>query len=138
MRVVIDTNDFISALIGRAYRDKLTSILTNPVVEVIADTTLITELEEVASRPKFRKCVSPDAVDLFMATLRARLMIIESTTVVIDSPDPDDNYLLALSVDAQADYLITGDKKHLLALSPYRGIPIIRLQTLIDLLPPTP
>ncbi len=43
-----------------------------------------------------------------------------------------DNYLLALAVDAGADYLITGDKKDLLALNPYRGVQVIRLQALPD------
>ncbi|MEZ0538896.1 putative toxin-antitoxin system toxin component, PIN family [Fibrella arboris] len=128
----MDTNDFISALIGKSHREKLAIVLENPAIERFADDTLLTEIREVASRLKFQKYVSPETVDLFIATLTPRLSVIKSTTLVTDSPDPDDNYLLALAIDAEADYLVTGDKKHLLALSPYRGVPIIRLQMLID------
>ncbi|WP_420148756.1 putative toxin-antitoxin system toxin component, PIN family [Spirosoma sp.] len=55
MRIVIDTSDFISALIGKKHRDKLTIILNNPGIELFADENLLTELSEVAYREKFRK-----------------------------------------------------------------------------------
>lgn len=134
MRIVVDTNDFISALIGRQHREKLKTILNNTDIDLFADENLLTEISEVANREKFRRYVKPGEIAIFLAAISARLTIISPTTVVTDSPDPDDNYLLSLAVDAQADYLITGDKKHLLALSPYRGIPIIRLQSLLDLI----
>jgi len=40
--------------------------------------------------------------------------------------------LLALALDSRSEYLITGNKKDLLALDPYRGIQIVRLQEFID------
>lgn len=133
MRLVIDTNDFISALIGKKHREKLGIILGAVNIDLFADANLLSELTEVASREKFRRYVTPDEVALFVAAISARLTIISPSTIVTDSSDPDDNYLLSLAIDAKADYLVTGDKKHLLALSPYRGIPIIRLQTLLDI-----
>ncbi|MBD2751763.1 putative toxin-antitoxin system toxin component, PIN family [Spirosoma validum] len=69
---------------------------------------------------------------LFLEAIQARLTIINPTTIVTDSPDPDDNYLLSLAIDAQAEYLITGNKNDLLALRPYREIQIIRLQAFLD------
>ncbi len=134
MKIVIDTNDFISALIGKKHREKLGILLNNLSVDLYADENLLTELAEVAGREKFRRYVTSDEVALFVAAISARLIVINPTTTINDSPDPDDNYLLSLAVDAQADYLITGDKKHLLALSPFRGIPIIRLQNLLDII----
>ena len=134
MKIVVDTSDFISALIGKKHRNKLKLVLDHPDIELFANETLLTELSEVAYRDKFRKYVTPTAIALFLDILKARLTVITPTTVVTDRPDPDDNYLLSLAIDAQANYLITGDKKHLLALSPYRGIQILRLQAFIDLL----
>ena len=78
--------------------------------------------------------MTADEIALLLEVIQARLTIITPTTVVTDSPDPDDNYLLSLAIDAQAEYLITGNKIDLLALSPYRGIQIIRLQMFLDLL----
>jgi len=45
---------------------------------------------------------------------------------IADSPDPDDNKFLEVAVECDADYLITGDKKHLLPLHPYRNIQILQ------------
>lgn len=133
MKIVIDVNDFISALIGKKHREKLNVILSDSAIELFADQNLLTELANVARRAKFRRYVTPTDVDLFIEVIRARLTLISPVSVVTDCPDPDDNYLLALALDAQADYLITGDKADLLAMNPYRGIQIIRLQTLLDI-----
>lgn len=81
MRIVIDVNDFISALIGKGHRRKLEAVLTNPTVEIIADEQLLTELIEVAQRDKFRKYVSTDEIALFLDVLRLRLTITSTTSV---------------------------------------------------------
>lgn len=51
-----------------------------------------------------------------------------------ESPDPDDNFLLSIAYDRQADYLINGDKSDLLSLGSIKGIQIIRLDDLIILM----
>lgn len=132
MKIVIDTTDFISALIGKKHREKLNIVLSDPDNELFADEKLLAELTEVAYRSKFRKYVTPEEIALFLDVIKARVTIIFPTTKVTDSPDPDDNYLLSLAVDAGAEYLITGNKNDLLALSPYQGIQIIRLQEFLD------
>ncbi|RYF70599.1 MAG: putative toxin-antitoxin system toxin component, PIN family [Cytophagaceae bacterium] len=81
-----------------------------------------------------KKYISREDTALFLEIVRLRLTIITPTTVITDCTDPDDNYLLALAIDAKADYLITGDKADLLVMSPYRGVPIVRLQTVLDIL----
>ena len=48
--------------------------------------------------------------------------------------DPKDNMVVATAVAAKADYLITGDRKHLLHKKEYQGIPIISARSFIDLL----
>jgi predicted nucleic acid-binding protein len=41
------------------------------------------------------------------------------------SPDPADDFLLALSEAGNADYLVTGDKSGLLALTNHKGTKIL-------------
>jgi len=41
------------------------------------------------------------------------------------SPDPTDDFLLALSEAGKADYLVTGDKSGLLALRRHKGTQIV-------------
>lgn len=134
MRVVIDTNDYISALIGRKHRLKLEKVLFDERVEVFADETLLHEIKEVAYRDKFRKYVRIADVDSFIENLKLRLTLIITVSKVNVSIDPDDDFLLALALDGQADYLMTGDISHLLSLKTFNGIFIIRLDSFLAIL----
>ena len=55
MKIVIDTNDFISAMIGKKHREKLSEVLKREDIEIFADDNLTAELEDVAYREKFKK-----------------------------------------------------------------------------------
>lgn len=132
--VVIDTNDYISALIGKSHRLKLETVLLDERVQVLADLTLLNEIKEVAYRDKFRKYISIEEVDLFIESLKLRLIPVNTLSKVQASPDPDDDFLLALAQDGNADYLLTGDKSDLLALGSFNGISIIRLNSFLDIL----
>ena len=134
MKIVIDTNDYISAIIGKKHREKLSIVLKRSDIEIFADENLIAEIKDVGYRNKFRKYVSIEEVDIFIEILRKRLTFINPISVVTDSPDPDDNYLLALALDSKSEYLITGDKQDLISLNPYKGIEIIRLYQFLEIL----
>jgi len=54
---------------------------------------------------------------------------------ITGSSDQDDNMILELAVASQASCIITGDKKHLLTLHPFRGIPVLSAASIIGLLP---
>jgi len=41
------------------------------------------------------------------------------------TPDPDDEMILECALAAEADYIVSGDKKHLLPLRRFRGISIV-------------
>ncbi len=134
MRVVIDTTDYISALIGKTHRDKLERILLDENIQILSDITLLEEISEVAYREKFRKWVTIADVDQFISSLKRRLKPIIVTSIVEASPDPNDNFILALAKDGQADYIVTGDKPGLLILGSFEGIPILRLQAFLNII----
>jgi predicted nucleic acid-binding protein len=48
--------------------------------------------------------------------------------------DPEDNYLLAMAVVGEAEYLVTGDKSDLLALERHRGTHLVTVQQLVSTL----
>jgi uncharacterized protein len=136
MKVVIDTNDFISAMIGRKHLEKLSRVLVNNNVEIFGEEKLITEIRNVGYREKFRKYISINDVDLFVETIKLRLTFIETKTEIFDCNDPNDNYLLSLAVDSDSQYLITGDKKDLISMNPYKGINIIKLHEFLEIMDP--
>jgi putative PIN family toxin of toxin-antitoxin system len=41
------------------------------------------------------------------------------------TPDPGDEMILECALAAEADFIVSGDKKHLLTLREFQGIPII-------------
>jgi putative PIN family toxin of toxin-antitoxin system len=134
VKIVIDTTDYISALVGRTHRAKLERILLNNDIQILADITLLEEISEVAHREKFRKYVTIEEADQFISALKRRLKPVLVTSFVEASPDPNDNFILALAKDGEADYIVTGDKRGLLDLGSFESIPIVRLQLFLDII----
>jgi uncharacterized protein len=56
------------------------------------------------------------------------------TTLTASTADPDDERFIECAVAAQADYLVTGDKGHLLALKQAGGVTIIAAAAFLSLL----
>lgn len=110
IRVIIDTNIWISFLIGRRMSN-LMRLLTRMEVQLIFSDELLNELHEVAKRPKFLK--------YFSSTVQSKNLIdfLRSIGELVSLPnnipnrcrDAKDDYLLELAINANADFLITGD-----------------------------
>lgn len=126
MRIVIDTNLWISALISASTRGRLEFFLANAHFVILADSNLISELTEVAARPKFSRYVSADQIAVFLGILQERLYFIEANSIVQVCRDPNDDYLLAICKDGKADVLVTGDKD-LLSLFKFEQTMILSL-----------
>lgn len=68
------------------------------------------------ARPKFRRWISIELPSEFIAGIaEAAVMVDDPAGLPGLSPDPDDDYLIALARTATADYLVSGDH-HLLDL----------------------
>jgi predicted nucleic acid-binding protein len=67
-----------------------------------------------------RKCVAWPAA---LAESAELVFPVERTTGA--TSDPDDEMILECALAAEADFIVSGDKKHLLALRQFRGIPIV-------------
>lgn len=91
---------------------------------------LLDELQEVARRDKFRRLFNEDALQELLNNLDEHCDFVNVTSQVAACRDVDDDYLLALSRDGGAHYLLTGDKD-LLSLENFEGI---RICTLTDFL----
>jgi uncharacterized protein len=78
--------------------------------EMITCPTLLAELERVLLRPKFKPYVTTPEARAFVALLR-RLSCVEPDPEVTTglTPDPGDDYLLALASAAGAHFLVSGD-----------------------------
>jgi putative PIN family toxin of toxin-antitoxin system len=134
MRVVLDTNILISALI--------TSV--SPSAQVLALwrsrrfdlLTCAQQLEEFARAtryPQVRARLLPTVAGALLNRVRDRAMVLENLPKLDIAPDPDDNYLLALAEAGEAQFLVTGDKP-LLGLKRHKSTRILTPAALLELL----
>ena len=126
MRVVIDTNIWISFLIGKSLAGLTDAIITNR-VQVLFSDDLFSELHEVLQRPKFKKYFSSTAIEQLLVLLYEKIAWVNVEDEFNDCRDKKDNFLLNLSVSGHANYLITGDTD-LLVMNPFHGVEIVSYQ----------
>ena len=71
---------------------------------------LLSEIQDVTARPKFIKYFPSKDVDSLLEFLQLIGESVNPKQSVQLCRDEADNYLLALAIEANADYLVTGDQ----------------------------
>lgn len=132
MRVILDTNVFLSALLSRAGAPaKLLEAWEQGKFTLVACPQLIEELLEVAARPFFRSRLIYGAAELFAAGIRDFSFYCEELPPDPPAPDEKDAFLLALAEASQADFLVTGDKA-LLSLKNHKSTRVVTAATMVE------
>ena len=123
MRVVVDTNVFVSA----ALKDKSAPALAVHLVArrgmMLKSAATERQLFEVLDRPHLAPLIASAARD-WLARLLAAAEMVAITERIVACRDPTDDKFLELAVNGRADFIVSGDAD-LLVLNPFRGIPII-------------
>jgi uncharacterized protein len=130
MRVVVDTNVFVSA----ALKDKsLPAIVVRRVEQhgiLLKSTATEGQLFEVLDRPYLRPLVSP-ATSAWFKKLLANAEAVTIIKNIVACRDPTDDKFLDLAVNGKADFIVSGDAD-LLTLNPFQGIRIISPATFVQ------
>ncbi len=108
-KVIIDTNLWISFLIGKELQN-LKALIINEKIRLIVTDQLIDELEIVTSREKLKKYFDQDKVAELIVLLNIVSEKVRIRKIEQICRDPKDDFLLALAKESKADFLITGDK----------------------------
>lgn len=109
IKVIVDTNLWISFLIGRKL-SCLLSLLSHPNFELVVSQELLDEIREVSSRPKLMKYFSQEQIALLLDFMSEETLSYQLENITLRCRDPKDDYLLELAIVSKADYLVTGDK----------------------------
>lgn len=135
MRIVLDTNILISALISSASSPsaQLLALWRTRKIVVITAAQQIEEIARVTRYPQVRARIVPALAGRLVNRLRDVAIVVEKLPQLDVSPDPDDNYLLALAEKGQAQFLVTGDKE-LLSLKQHKSTRIITPAAMIETL----
>ena len=129
MRVVIDTNLYISALMFGGLPGVLFDLMLAKSFETVVSPVLLDELEEKLCR-KFE--MSREDAVLIRAKITGVATVIEpSETLHVIERDPDDDRVLECAVSGKADVIISGDRD-LLDLHNYQGIPVMRVREFLN------
>jgi putative PIN family toxin of toxin-antitoxin system len=111
MRVILDTNVFISALMnpkgtpGLIYAAWLAGTF-----DLVTSDAQLAELKRVSRYPRIRKLLTPYRVSELIAFLK-RGEVLKKLPPTPEIADPDDRFLLAMAIAGNADYLVTGDHR---------------------------
>jgi putative PIN family toxin of toxin-antitoxin system len=129
MRIVVDTNIFVSAAIKQT---SLPAIALHQAAErgtLLKSAVTEAQFREVIVRPYLASLIRPQARD-WVTHLMATAEAVTITAHVTACRDPTDDKFLDLAISGRADLILTGDKD-LLILNPFRGIPIIAPVTFV-------
>lgn len=117
MRVVLDTNIFVSALISESGTPaRLVGAWLGERFTLVSHALQLDELRDVTRRPALRPLIRPAAAGYLVNRIALKADMPGPLPPVERSPDPKDDFLLALCDAGRADWLVTGDKHDLLAL----------------------
>ena len=135
MRVVLDTNVLISALLlENSPPARLVTAWRRGAFTLLSAELQFEELRRATRYPRIRERLRPALAGSLVNELKGVAEIVETLPSIDLSPDPYDNFLLAIAAAGQPDYLVSGDRRGLLDLERHGGCRIVTARVLLEAL----
>ena len=129
MRIVLDTNVVLSALLWRGTpHHLLATIGQRSSIQLYSSTALLEELADVLTRPSATKrlaLIGRSAREVLADFVEAIELVEPASVPRVVVGDVDDDQVIAAAIAARADLIVSGDRKHLLPLGSHQGIDIV-------------
>lgn len=123
MKIVCDSNVILSAIVFGGVPKDIMDLARSGTFDLYLSPAILVEVARILGE-KFHWARSD--VERIIRNLNASYTLIyPKQEVTVIKIDPSDNAILACALAAKANYIITGDKKHLLPKKKFRGIPIL-------------
>ncbi len=133
MKVVLDTNVLISALIKTGKPKRLLRKVAERKALVLSK-SILDEFVKVAQEDKIRKYVEEEDIAVFLSFLRTFAAVVKvSSKFSVVKEDPDDDVILRTAYDAKATFIVSGDM-HLLSIKKFGGIKIVTIDEMLRLI----
>jgi putative PIN family toxin of toxin-antitoxin system len=133
MRCVLDTNILISGLISSAGPPgRILNAWVDGQFTLISSEEQLREFRRASRYERVAPYITPSEAGTLVNAIRTLADLVDRLPVVNLSPDPHDDYLLAMAKAGKAHYLVTGDKPDLLALTKVGSTRIVTAATFVQ------
>lgn len=131
LKVVVDTNVFVSAAIkSHGAEATLLNLVADRQLRLWVSDTILNEYRTVLRRPRL-KLKTARAENLLRLGVNEGVLAIATVRLSV-SPDESDNRFLECAEAAEADYLVTDNKRHF--PDRWKGTRIVNARELLDIL----
>lgn len=124
IKVVLDTNVIVSALHFGGNPDKVLSLANEGVIELLISPFILDEVSEVLRRQFGWD--NKEIKNALAAIKEIATLIQPAHKISIIKEKDSDNCILECAVSGRADFIVSGDTKHILPLKEYLGIKILK------------
>ncbi len=132
-KVVLDTNVVVSAhLKAGGLEAFVLDLALASKLQLYVSPDILAEYEEVLRRPRFR--IDSKKVTQSLRLIKKRAKSVKPMLTLSVSPDPADNRFLECAEAANANYLVTGNRRHFPAK--YRNTLVVNARQLIEIITP--
>jgi len=123
VRVVFDTNIYISAILTPGKAREVLELARKREIQLLISEAILAEIERIL-RIKIQR--SDFEIALILKGIRSISTFVSPfLKLSIIKEDEPDNRILECALEGKAQYIISGDKRHLLPLKEFRGIKIL-------------
>jgi uncharacterized protein len=127
-KAVFDNNVIVSAIVFGGIPRTCLDLARSEELQLYTSPTLLKELARVLSK-NFSEDFSPlDIEELLKGLLQFITVVIPTAEINMITSDPTDNRILEAATQAEVDFIVSGDKKHVLPLREYKGVRILSPQ----------
>lgn len=142
MRVVIDTNVWVSALLAQqGYSARLIDAFRQAVIEVVVSEPLLHEIEAVLKRPRLiaKYKLNDEMISEYLSLIKSQSIQVSVSGTLRLCRDPRDDFLLETAIFGSAEYLITRDDdikrdRELVQRMAEWGVQVVSVQQFLNLI----
>jgi len=130
MKVILDTNVFISGIFFSGPPSQILKAWANRTFQIVLSRQILEEYQRVAQAlsSKFQAIEISPIIEL--VTIHGQFIDTEEFDIPV-CEDPDDNKFIECAVAGNCKIIVSGDK-HLLNLAGYHGITILRPRKFVE------
>ena len=129
MRIIIDTNVFISGIFFSGHPARILRAWQNQDLQIVISQEILSEYQRVAK--ELSQFPTVDILPIIeMVTIHGEFVDTKGIHITI-CEDPDDNKFIECAIAGYCTEIVTGDK-HLLKLKSFKGVNVLSPRSFVD------